>query len=84
MGRGGGMFIDSCPSWAAGSEHGMVASESGRSFSSGSGNLLESKPLVELIGGKLADVEVEGRGKSLGYAGTKVSGLVERRTSLTL
>jgi hypothetical protein len=62
----------------------MVASESGRSFSSGSGNLLESNPFVELIGGKLADVDVDGRGRSLGYAGTKLSGLVERRVGLTL
>ena len=62
--RGGGMLTGSCPSCAFGSEQGMVASEEGSSVSSG--NLLESNPLVELIGGKLADIDVDGRGRSLG------------------
>jgi len=50
----------------------MVASEAGSSASSG--NLLESNPFVELMGGKLADMDVDGRGRSLAYAGARGSG----------
>ena len=52
----------STPSWAAGSEQGIVASEE-RSCSSG--NLLESVLFTMLSGGgKLAEFAVDGRGKS--------------------
>ena len=80
--RGGGMLSGSCPSCAAGSEHGIVASEEGRSLSSG--YLLESKPFVELRGGKLAVAHGEGRGRSLVYTGAKDSGGAGRRMGLTL
>jgi hypothetical protein len=80
--RGGAMLSGSCPSWAAGSELRMVPSEDGHSGSSG--NLLESKPLVELSGGKLTDADVVGRVKSPGYPAMKPSGWASRRVGLTL